>query len=442
MTEGDSHSRDQSTPLIEGLRSLAPSSPRVMTLEEAADQLIHAERKARKQCAAVFSCGLILGIALGLLMAALINGSLRTVEPPAAREMASESDQNDTHAVIGSPIGPANRCPALSETGDWEGERQMQPHQDGTDEQMGYHDLPEAAAGETPRHSADAKGDGEEHADGATSVASLGCSMQFVVVVSLAAVAALSAYQTLQLGALRTEINAIHTMPVTFPDMSLTVLQYASLHGWLGAKKPLGVVYRSSGDGTTYSDLLRCVGDKTGLVIIVRKDMYVFGVYISAGLQLPDDPTDYRRYSCGVWWFSLAGHFDTPTRINVPRRQYVSVAGREGSTSWGGVCTSVSGCGWGGVAGTVTGLLPTSAAAVSTPTATMCLRATWERAKQKQRTFCLTSMDATRGSMAAGSLRRYWGRGCWPPQNSMVSVWAEGQAKEAAGTMAAALSRA
>ncbi|CEM34054.1 unnamed protein product [Vitrella brassicaformis CCMP3155] len=327
------------TEAIPGCMS-SPLSPRVMTLEEAADQLIHAERKARKQCAAVFSCGLILGIALGLLMAALINGSLRTVEPPAAREMASESDQNDTHAVIGSPIGPANRCPALSETGDWEGERQMQPHQDGTDEQMGYHDLPEAAAGETPRHSADAKGDGEEHADGATSVASLGCSMQFVVVVSLAAVAALSAYQTLQLGALRTEINAIHTMPVTFPDMSLTVLQYASLHGWLGAKKPLGVVYRSSGDGTTYSDLLRCVGDKTGLVIIVRRGRYVFGVYISAGLQPPDDPTSYRRCNCDVWWFSLVGHFDKPTKIKIDRGQWVFVAGREGSASGASVYIS------------------------------------------------------------------------------------------------------
>jgi len=77
MTEGDSHSRDQSTPLIEGLRSLAPSSPRVMTLEEAADRLVRADKTINwltRALLAVSSFGLIC-VAVGIVaIVAIVAG--------------------------------------------------------------------------------------------------------------------------------------------------------------------------------------------------------------------------------------------------------------------------------------------------------------------------------------------------------------------------------
>jgi len=101
-----------------------------------------------------------------------------------------------------------------------------------------------------------------------------------------------------------------------------------ALFEWLGGG--LSVIYKSSRDGSTYGDLLRCVGDKSGLVFIIRKGTYLFGAFIIAGLQLPDDPTKSRRYVCDVWYFSLAGHFDKPTKIDIDReRHFVYVTGAE-----------------------------------------------------------------------------------------------------------------
>ena len=86
--------------------------------------------------------------------------------------------------------------------------------------------------------------------------------------------------------------------------------------------------------GTTYGDLLDNVGDAKPLVFVVRKDQYVFGVYISAGIQEPDDPTDWNKYGSDVWYFSLAGHFPQPTKIEIHVPDFVRgmlVAGRKGN---------------------------------------------------------------------------------------------------------------
>jgi len=127
-------------------------------------------------------------------------------------------------------------------------------------------------------------------------------------------------------------------------DSLLTCEQHAALFEWLGAKR-LTAVYRSSRDGTTLDDLLGCVGTRTGLAIIIKKDTYLFGVYINAGLQLPDDRSRLLPYwtlswwarrdvCCDVWFFSLAGHFPKPTKMNITRQQIVDVAGRKyGNTS-------------------------------------------------------------------------------------------------------------
>ncbi|CEM33992.1 unnamed protein product [Vitrella brassicaformis CCMP3155] len=139
--------------------------------------------------------------------------------------------------------------------------------------------------------------------------------------------------------------------PVGTLDTSLSESQYSSLLGLLGnPNMKLASIYRSSRDGSRYEDLLRCVGDKTGLVIIIRKGKYVFGVYISAGLQEPDDPTDTRRCECDILYISLAGHFATPTKIDLRGGlrgcggQAVFVTGREGSA--GGTRVYVAGCLW------------------------------------------------------------------------------------------------
>ena len=89
-------------------------------------------------------------------------------------------------------------------------------------------------------------------------------------------------------------------------------------------------------DGTTYDDLLDSVGDAKPLVFVIRKDKYVFGAFINCSLELPDDPTSVNDYECDLWCFSLAGHFDKPTKIDEDEDgQYVFVAGREGSLMYG-----------------------------------------------------------------------------------------------------------
>ncbi|CEM02012.1 unnamed protein product [Vitrella brassicaformis CCMP3155] len=120
-----------------------------------------------------------------------------------------------------------------------------------------------------------------------------------------------------------------------WPIGSSVGLSYvAHIAKWLGGHTSLTLIHRSLRDGSAYDDMLRCVGDKRGLVFIIRKDQCVFGAFITAGIRLPDDPTDTKwyKYGCDVWWFSLAGHFEQPTKIDIPgREQYVAVAGREGS---------------------------------------------------------------------------------------------------------------
>ncbi|CEL98344.1 unnamed protein product [Vitrella brassicaformis CCMP3155] len=110
-------------------------------------------------------------------------------------------------------------------------------------------------------------------------------------------------------------------------------LQSAALYRFLRptTASRLKLIYRASSDGSSYGDLLRCVGDASGLVFIIRKDKYVFGAFISAGIRLPDDRKGKKKYRCDMWHFSLAGHFAKgPTKMeggNWP----VYVAGREGT---------------------------------------------------------------------------------------------------------------
>ncbi|CEL98341.1 unnamed protein product [Vitrella brassicaformis CCMP3155] len=111
---------------------------------------------------------------------------------------------------------------------------------------------------------------------------------------------------------------------------TLNRMQGIFINKWVGGHTTsLRSLYRSSRDGPSYGDLLRCVGDTSGLVFVIRKDTYVFGAFIRAALELPHYPRGMNEYECDVWYFSLAGHFDTPTKMEGSRM--VGVAGREGT---------------------------------------------------------------------------------------------------------------
>ncbi|CEL94353.1 unnamed protein product [Vitrella brassicaformis CCMP3155] len=123
---------------------------------------------------------------------------------------------------------------------------------------------------------------------------------------------------------------------VSPPDgTSLSASEYQGLLDLMGSDNGTELnitsLYRSSVNGTTYDDLLDSVGDAEPLVFVIRKDKYVFGAFINCGLMLPDTPTGMHEYDCDLWWFSLTGHFDTPTKIDIDREdEWVTVAGREG----------------------------------------------------------------------------------------------------------------
>ncbi|CEM34111.1 unnamed protein product [Vitrella brassicaformis CCMP3155] len=350
--------------------------PGRQSLEEAGDQLIRAEEAARGKtigmrvfAAIVVSVGLVcmtIGVAIGLSMTTLTNNT--SVERPVA-EAYNDTNTAMQLSFVSSPVSTGHQRRAVCEAGEWE----AQQHDNSKDDQKNYHGLPGPAAGEAAGHAADTN-------DDVRSKAPLGYGGQVTLLLALA-LAAFSAYQAAQVQALKTSNDQLRTHVDTnlqqhatklqeqqaliesnqtaaqkntqelgeairkeiraqclWADSLLTIGQYVAMCNWLGGKQ-LNVIYKSSRDGATYGDLLRCVGDKTGLVFIIKKDIYLFGVYISAGLLLPDKPINgCSTYDCDVRYFSLAGHFATPTKIDIAwewRELYVDVAGRKGSVGDG-----------------------------------------------------------------------------------------------------------
>ncbi|CEL99528.1 unnamed protein product [Vitrella brassicaformis CCMP3155] len=116
------------------------------------------------------------------------------------------------------------------------------------------------------------------------------------------------------------ECAALHSLfvPSVFDDCTFTLL------------------YRACCDGGSYDDLVRCVGDASSLVLVIRKDECLFGAYMGARLKLPDISNSRKEYKCDVWHYSLAGDSGTPIKIDIPRDcQRVYVAGREGAVHGG-----------------------------------------------------------------------------------------------------------
>jgi len=126
------------------------------------------------------------------------------------------------------------------------------------------------------------------------------------------------------------QVRRMQSRPIV---TSLSMSEQEGLLGLLNATE-LDTRYRTSVDGTSYWDLLGYASGLGPVVLVIRKDQYLFGAYISEGIQMPDGPTDSHRYDSDVLWFSLAGHFPKPTKMNITRQQIVDVAGRKyGNTS-------------------------------------------------------------------------------------------------------------
>ncbi|CEM33066.1 unnamed protein product [Vitrella brassicaformis CCMP3155] len=120
---------------------------------------------------------------------------------------------------------------------------------------------------------------------------------------------------------------------------SLSDVEYGGLLSLLKPSNDTTVtmLYRASENenATTYTYLLDRVANEKDLAIVIRQDKYVFGVYISEGIQTPANPYESRKYQCEVFWFSLSGRYKEPTRIDIPWRVTCDVAGRNGTVRVG-----------------------------------------------------------------------------------------------------------
>ncbi|CEL99739.1 unnamed protein product [Vitrella brassicaformis CCMP3155] len=70
--------------------------------------------------------------------------------------------------------------------------------------------------------------------------------------------------------------------------------------------------------GSAYRDLLRLVGNMINLIVLIRKDRYVFGAYTSERLQPPAHTTTSNVYRTAVWFFSVIGHFESSCASESP----------------------------------------------------------------------------------------------------------------------------
>ncbi|CEL95976.1 unnamed protein product [Vitrella brassicaformis CCMP3155] len=92
------------------------------------------------------------------------------------------------------------------------------------------------------------------------------------------------------------------------------------------------LVYKSSRDTFAYGPFLQKVNGKSGLLFALRDgDTHRFGAFIDGPLTPPADPTETNCYKAPVFFFSLSGAYDAPTKIEMPEdSQWVNLAGTQG----------------------------------------------------------------------------------------------------------------
>ncbi|CEL95968.1 unnamed protein product [Vitrella brassicaformis CCMP3155] len=92
------------------------------------------------------------------------------------------------------------------------------------------------------------------------------------------------------------------------------------------------LIYKSSRDTFAYPSFLNQVTGRSGLLFALRDgDTHRFGCFVDGPLDPPKDPTQTNDYKVPVFFFSLSGAYDAPTKIELSEdRQTVGVAGTQG----------------------------------------------------------------------------------------------------------------
>ncbi|CEM22863.1 unnamed protein product [Vitrella brassicaformis CCMP3155] len=119
---------------------------------------------------------------------------------------------------------------------------------------------------------------------------------------------------------------------------SLRRKQLDQLEEWLGPDKTLRPVFRGTKEEWDEDAFFDIMENSTGpVVLLVRRNEYIFGCYIEAGIRAPEDGNDVHKYDTDVWFFSLAGHFDDPAarKIPIPKWRQQVVVARRGDESLG-----------------------------------------------------------------------------------------------------------
>ncbi|CEL95970.1 unnamed protein product [Vitrella brassicaformis CCMP3155] len=93
------------------------------------------------------------------------------------------------------------------------------------------------------------------------------------------------------------------------------------------------LIYKSSRDTFEYPSFLNKVTGKSGLLFALRHgDTHRFGAFINGPITPPADPAKTNGYKVPVFFFSLSGAYDAPTKIEIhEERQRVRVAGTQGA---------------------------------------------------------------------------------------------------------------
>ncbi|CEL95982.1 unnamed protein product [Vitrella brassicaformis CCMP3155] len=92
------------------------------------------------------------------------------------------------------------------------------------------------------------------------------------------------------------------------------------------------LLYKGSRDTYAFPKMLECVAGKSGLLFALKEGhTHRFGTFIDGPITPPAEPTENNGYYVPVFFFSLSGAYDTPTKIEIPEeKQKVTVAGTQG----------------------------------------------------------------------------------------------------------------
>ncbi|CEM31426.1 unnamed protein product [Vitrella brassicaformis CCMP3155] len=163
------------------------------------------------------------------------------------------------------------------------------------------------------------------HADGVSSISSQRCEQPAVTELPGPSLPALSALRIALLA-----VNPFLPRLAFLRGSSLSAGDLRQLIGWFAKGREISLVYSTSRHGFYFVDLLAKVIGVWPIVLVIRKGTYLFGYFVGAGIQEPNYLDVVHHYECKVVAFSLAGHFDKRTRVDLlTQLQFVSVAGRK-----------------------------------------------------------------------------------------------------------------